>query len=53
MLNFLCTGMTNDIFHWYGTTDNAKEKLKIDDIGIANEKKSTFNKNEGMFLVFY
>ena len=33
LIPFLCTGMTNDIFHYFGTSDNAREQLKISDNG--------------------
>ena len=29
--HLFCTGITNDIFHHFGTTDNATEKIKVTD----------------------
>ena len=37
LLPFLCTGMTYETFHWFGTEDVASEQLKISEIGRTRE----------------
>ena len=37
LLPFLCTGMTYETFHWFGTEDVASEQLKINEIGRISE----------------
>ena len=36
LVPFLCTGMTNDIFRCFGTSDSGREQLKINDKGNIN-----------------
>ena len=49
MLPFLCTDMTNEIFHWFGIKDIAKEQLKISEIGKIKEQIVPLMKYEGIF----
>ena len=52
LVGFLCTGMTNDIFHCFGTSDNAREQLKISDKWNINAEIVCLIKYGGIFEVF-
>ena len=44
--------MTNDIFHCFGTSDNAREQLKISDKWNINAEIVCLIKYGGIFEVF-
>ena len=49
LVSFLCTGMTNDIFYCFGTSDNVREQLKISDKGNINTTIAFLIKYGGIF----
>ena len=49
LLPFLYTEITKDIFHCFGTSDNARGQLKINDNGNINDKMAYLIKYGRMF----